>query len=345
MRVLVTGASGFLGSWVARSIAAAGYPLTIVARDPSRLGDGLGNADVIQCDLLSAGDLARAAAGASAIVHCAGMFSLSHRHRGAMQRANVDATRNVLEAAAANGARVIHTSSIATVGPSAEPQALDESAPARPLRVNYPYAQSKRQSEELALAASQRGLDVVVLNPGILLGPGDVNFTSTEFVLRYVRGEMWAHLGGGSSFCDVRDVARAYVAALERGRVGHRYLLGGVNRTYRSVQRTLQRLSGLRPSMRLPRPVADWFALWSQTAAVLTDHPYAGFNPGVVQWASMFNYCDSAKARNELGYTTRDLVSSLTDTIVDHLRRGAVQARSPELRALLAATKPPVPAN
>ncbi len=336
MRVLVTGASGFLGSWVARELAASGHEIKMLARDPSRLGDRVPpGACVIQGDILSPRELATAASAADAIVHCAGMFSLSRRDRVGMHRANVEGTRNVLEAAAARGVRVVHTSSIATVGPTREPQALDEGAPPRSLGFDYPYAQSKRQSEELALASREKGLDVVVLNPGILFGPGDVNFTSTQFVLHYLRGELRMHLSGGAAFSDVRDVAAAYVAALERGRGGHRYLLGSVNLTYRDVQGMLQRLTGLHRSAALPRGLADWMAIWSETSATLRRHPDEGFNQGVVQWGSMFNYCDSTKAQAELAYEGRHFSSTLTDTIVDHLTRGAARARTSELRAML----------
>jgi dihydroflavonol-4-reductase len=335
MRVLVTGATGFLGSWVTRELAQSGCKVRILARSRVRSDLEQLNVDVVQGDILSPESLARAMTDVDALVHCAGLVSLNLRDREALQRVNVEGTRNVLEEAMSRGIRVLHTSTIATIGPTSEPVALDETASAVPLPFDYPYAASKRASESLAMDFCQRGLDLVVLNPGILFGPGDVKYTSTQFILRYLRRELWLHLGGGASFGDVRDVAGAYVAALTKGRRGERYLLGGWNRTYQELQEELRRLTGLHRSAPVPRPVAEWFAFWSQTSAAFWRHPFEEFNTSVVRWASLFNYCNIKKAERELGYRVRDFSVTLADTIADHLRRGAAQATTAELRALL----------
>ncbi|MGA7120784.1 MAG: NAD-dependent epimerase/dehydratase family protein [Polyangiaceae bacterium] len=230
---------------------------------------------------------------------------------------------------------MLHTSSIATIGPTTEPRALDESAPKVPLPFDYPYAASKRESEDLALDASKRGLDVVVVNPGILFGPGDVNCTSTQFILRYLRREVWTYLGGGASFADVRDVAAAYVGALHQGRRGERYVLAGVNRTYQQLQEELRRLTGLHRSAPVPQPMAEWVAFWSQAGAAFGRHPFEEFNLSVVRWASLFNYCSARKAETELGYRVREFSTTLADTIADHLRRGAARATTGELVNIL----------
>jgi len=336
MRVLVTGATGFLGSWVTREFVRAGRRVRILARPRSRLGDlGRLGVEVARGDVLSPESLVLATAGVDAIVHCAGLLSLNPREREALQRVNVEGTRNVLQAAASRGVRVVHTSSIATIGPTAEPRTLDEGAPSVPLAFDYAYAVSKRQSEELALSHARQGLDVVVLNPGIVLGPGDVNYGSTLFILHYLRRELWAHLGGGASFADVRDVACAYVTALDRGRSGERYVLAGMNRSFGEVQEDLRRITGLHRSAPLPQPLAEWMALWSQVGAALGRHPFEAFNAPVVRWGSLFNYCSSRKAETEIGYRTRDFSTTLTDTVVDHIRRGAARATTIELQGLL----------
>jgi dihydroflavonol-4-reductase len=336
MRVLVTGATGFLGSWVARELVRSGHEVRVLVRKVGRLGAlREKDIDVVQGDILSPKSLWSAAVGVEAIVHCAGLVSVNPRHRDAMQQVNVEGTRNVLRAAASRGIRLLHTSSIATIGPTNDPRALDESAPAAPLLFDHPYADSKRQGEELALDYCARGLDVVVLNPGLLLGPGDVNYTSTLLVLRYLRGELRVHLGGGASFGDVRDASAAYVAALTRGRRGERYILAGVNRTYRDLQEELQRLTGLHRTAPMPRPLAEWFALWSQIGSTIWRHPLEEINLSVVRWASLFNYCSASKAETELGYRERDFSATLADTVVDHLQRGVAGATTVELEALL----------
>jgi dihydroflavonol-4-reductase len=293
------------------------------------------NVDVVQGDISSSQSIAAALEAVEAVVHCAGLVSLKLSDRDALQRINVEGTRNVLEAAAIRRLRVLHTSTIATVGPTSDPRPLDEKAPPVPLSFDYPYAATKRRAEALALDYGARGLDVVVLNPGILFGPGDINYSSTQFVLRYLRREVWLHLGGGASFGDVRDVAAAYVAALARGRSGERYILAGMNRSYRELQEELRRLTGLHASAPMPLPIAEWFAVWSQAGSALWRHPFEEFNMSVVRWASLFNYCSSQKAIDELGYRTRDFSKTLSDTIGDHLRRGAASATTAELKHMM----------
>jgi dihydroflavonol-4-reductase len=298
--------------------------------------------EVAHGDLTSQESVDAAANGVDAMVHCAGLVSLAPRDRQAMQNANVEGTRNVLDAGASRGLRILHTSTIGTIGPTTDARPLDESAAPAPLWFDYPYAASKRQSERLALEYAERGADVVVLNPGIILGPGDVSYTSTQFVRRYLRREVWMHLGGGASFADVRDVSSAYVGALTRGRRGERYVLAGMNHTYEELQEGLRLLTGLHRSAPMPRPVAEWVALWSEAGAAFGRHPFEEFNLAVVRWASLFNYCSARKAERELGYRMRAFSDTLADTIVDHLRRGAARPTTPELRSLLQRSGSPV---
>jgi dihydroflavonol-4-reductase len=337
VKLLVTGATGFLGSWVTEQLLHSGCKVRVLARRTTSLGalDRPG-IDVAAGDIASRESVAAAASDVEAIVHCAGLVSLSPRAGPDLRRANLEGTRNVLEVAASRGARVLHTSTIGTIGPTSDPRVLDESAPPAPLSFDYPYAASKRASESLALDYAVRGADVVVLNPGIVLGPGDPNYSSTRFVLHYLRRELWMHLGGGASFADVRDVSAAYVGALARGRRGERYVLAGMNCAYREVQAELTLLTGLHRSAPMPRPFADWLALWSEAGAAFARHPFEDFNLGVVRWASLYNYCSARKAEQELGYRSRPLQETLADTVVDHLRRGAAQPTTPELRTLLA---------
>ncbi|HEY3593058.1 MAG TPA: NAD-dependent epimerase/dehydratase family protein, partial [Polyangiaceae bacterium] len=237
MKVLVTGATGFLGSWVARELHRAGHTVRILVRHTPPAADfSAEKMEIARGDILSPASLRAAAEGVHAIAHCAGLVSLSLRDRGKLQSVNVDGARNVFEEAMNRGIRVLHTSTIATIGPTPGPTPLDESAPEVPLAFDYPYAETKRRAEALAFDYLARGLDVVILNPGILFGPGDVHYTSTQFVLRYLRRQVWMHLAGGASFGDVRDVAAAYAPALTRGRAGERYILAVMNRTYRDLQ-------------------------------------------------------------------------------------------------------------
>lgn len=342
MKILVTGATGFLGSWVARSLVEVGYSLRTLVRSTSPL-DGLAGlpVELVQGDILDRRTLARAMDGIGAVVHCAGLVALRPRDREALYRVNVQGSRNVLEAAWARGLRVVFTSSIATIGASHAPDLRNERASwSGESASNAAYVESKRESEELALSLAARGLEVVVLNPGTALGPGDLRFTSTQFVLHYLRGAMRFYLGGGMSFCDVRDVAAAYVAALRRGRPGERYILAGVNLSYGQLLEELWQLTGLYRPMPVPWPVAQGLALWSEAAAAFFEHPFEDLSLSLVRHGQMFAFADVSKATQTLDYKVRDFGSTLRDTIVDHLARGAAPAATPQLQALLARGNP-----
>jgi dihydroflavonol-4-reductase len=320
----------------------ARHRVRLLVRNPARLGSLRDlDVEVHEGDILSEKSLVHALVEVDAVVNCAACVSLRPRDRSLIQRANIDGTRNVLEAAAARGLRILHTSSIAAVGPTATPVVLDETAGRAELGFDYPYAASKRESEDIALDYARRGADVVVLNPGIMLGPDDLYFSSTEFVMRYLRSQLGVHLPGGGSFCDVRDVAPAYVTALTAARRGERYLLAGVNRGYGEVMEELRRLTGLQRSTTMPRPLAEWTALWSELGSALWPHPLEKFNLSVVRWGSLFNFCAVEKAARELGYRNRPFTDTLTDTVLDLLERGVVEPATPELQALFAREEVP----
>jgi dihydroflavonol-4-reductase len=325
---------------VTRALVHERHRVRVLVRNTERLGTLRAvQLDISQGDILDMNALVRAMRGVDAVVHCAASVSLRPRDRSLIYETNVVGTRNVLDAAAALGVRVLHTSSIASVGPTQTPTVLDEAAPREALPFEYPYAASKRESEDIALAYARAGRDVVVLNPGIMLGPDDVYFSSTEFIMRYLRSELGIHLAGGGSFCDVRDVAHAYTVALRLGRSGERYILAGVNRRYGDVLEELRQLTGLQRSSQLPRPMALWGALWSELGARVWQHPLEKFNVPVVRWGSLFNFCHVGKAEQELGYRPRNFTQTLIDTVVDQLQRQAARPVTPELRALLAAPR------
>ena len=333
LRVLVTGATGFLGSAVTRALARAGHSVRVLVRRPERLHgvDGLG-LDVFVGDVLRRPMVAAAADGADAIVHCAGLVSWRPRDRPELHRANVDGTINVLDVAADRGLRVLHTSSISTLGGTHRPQLFDEETPPVPLPFDCPYTESKRTSERLARA--HRG-NVVVLSPGIILGPGDAYLTSSQLVLRYLRGELHHHMRGGGTYCDVRDAADAYVAALERWQPGQHYILAGTNLSHEEFREQLQRVTGLQRTYPLSLQVAEWAASWSEAASVFGPHLLEDLSLPVVRWGALYTYTSSQKAERSLSYRRREFRETLRDTVFDLLRRGAARPSSPELRRLL----------
>jgi dihydroflavonol-4-reductase len=342
VKVLVTGATGFLGGAVVRALVRARYKVRALVR-PTSVGAARlrgRRIDVVAGDVLDRGSLHRAFAGVDAVVHAAAFMSFRPRDAAQVRLVNVEGTRHVLEAAAAHGVRVLHTSTIATVGLTARPTALDESSRALPDAVGIPYVSSKIEAERLALELASRGADTVVLNPGILLGAGDVHLTSTRSIVASLHAPLVFYPEGGASLGEVANVAAAYVAALERGRAGQRYLLAGTNTSYRELLTTVARLCGKPAPLPLPGLIAGWWAAASARSSWLGPHPFEEFNPGIVAYTRMFNYCDCGKAERELGFEVAGLDGMLRDTVIDLLSRGLVTASTPELWALrVAATR------
>lgn len=322
MKVLVTGASGFLGSWVVRALLGAGDEVRVLARKTSHL-DALADlrVDVREGDVLDRRSVERAVKGAGAVVHLAGLHALRRRDRDDLLRVNVEGTRNVLETAAARGVRAIHTSTIGAIGLTDGPVVLDETARLLPERAaQYPYAASKLAAEAIALRLARDGADVVVLNPGLLLGPGDVRRSSTRFIQTFLERQAPFFPAGGTSFGDVRRVAAIYPVALRRGRSGERYILAGLNRTYRELFELIASASGRPRALPLPSFVATWWGLASDAAGLIAQHPFEEFSLGTVAYSTRFNYCDSSKAAAALGYTPGDFEALVRETVADLLR-------------------------
>jgi dihydroflavonol-4-reductase len=286
-------------------------------------------------DVLDRSAVEQAVTGVDVVVHTAAFMSFRPADAARVLQVNVEGTRQVLRAAADRNIRVLYTSSIATVGLTAEPVALDETASGPASGGGLPYVESKLAAEALALAFAAQGADVAVLNPGILFGPADVHLTSTRSLLAYLRAPLLFYPAGGASLADVRDVAAAYLPALEQARAGQRYILAGLNVSYRDLLGRLARLSGRPAPLPLPTPVAGLWGLASQMAALVTPHPFDEFSPAVASYTGRFNFCRSDKARAAFGYRVPgDLDQLLRETVRDLLLRGLVPATTPELRAL-----------
>jgi dihydroflavonol-4-reductase len=336
--VLVTGGTGFLGGAVVRALLGAGHRVRLLARQPEKADRQAraGAVEVVKGDILAPATVAGALTGVDAVVHVAGLISVRAREQEQLYQINVEGTRNVLGAACERGLRVLHTSSVATLGTTEAPQLRDEQDPLDLAdAAGYPYAASKHQSEAVALDLARAGGDVVVLNPGLLLGPGDVSFSSTRIVREHLLGRLRFTLAGGISFADARDVADGYVAALTRGRAGQRYLLAGINLGYPDLVERLHQVTGLPGAWPVPGLAARWFGMWSQLAAAVAPHPLDELNAVTATYGSRFNYCRVDKAVRELGYVQRPIEQTLRDTVIDHLERDAALPVPPAMRDLV----------
>jgi len=255
---LVTGGTGFVGSHVARALADKGYGVRILRRRTSRLDAVAG----IACehwigDVLDYDSLLAAMDGVDWVFHVAAVADYWRNDVARIYEVNVDGTRNVLRAAQAAGVkRAIFTSSGAAMGYRDDLRPVDES-----VRFNYdqhltPYGHSKFLAEAEVYRAIRRGLDCVILNPTVIIGPGDLNQISSSVVLEFARGNVPPTVPpGGVTVIDVRDVAAAHVVAAERGRTGERYLLGAVDLTHKAWYRLIAEATGRHMT---PRPLPAW---------------------------------------------------------------------------------------
>jgi len=325
--IFVTGATGFLGKHLVEQLKLAGEGgrLRLLCRGASAW-DSDPAVDVARGDVTSARDVDRAMEGAGWVYHLAGIVSRNPAARDLLFATHVEGTRNVCEAALKHGIeKVVVVSSSGTIAVSREAVVHDENSGYKHEVVGgWPYYQSKIFAEKLALSVYERkGLPVVAVNPGLLLGPGDDRNSSTGDVALFLDGQILSMPLGGVSFVDVRDAAGGVIAAMRAGQPGERYLLGGPNWTFRRLIEELSRISGVRP------PILELSLGLSRAGASVARGllPLIGrrfdLDDATIEMSAHFWYCNSDKAAATLGFRNRDPVVTLRDTVEDIRRRRA----------------------
>src|SRR5438046_4752155 len=262
MLAFVTGATGFVGSHVARALAEQGAELRLLVRatsDPRNIQDL--RAERVIGDLRDPDSLDPAMAGCDVVFHVTADYRLWVRDPEQMYRSNVNGTRAVLEAARKNRVRrVVYTSSVATMGFTSNGRPADESSPVSLDHMIGHYKRSKFMAEQLALEAGRSGLEVVVVNPTTPVGDQDVKPTPTgRIVVDFLKRKFPAYVETGLNLVDVRECARGHVAAFEKGRTGERYILGGEDLTLKQILDKLGQITGL-PSPKIKLPYIFAFA-------------------------------------------------------------------------------------
>lgn len=330
---LVTGPTGFLGRNVVSELLAAGHGVRALLRVGEKIDDHPlpAAAEIVRGDILDVASLELAAANCDALAHCAGKVSRDPADAAMLHRIHVDGTKNVLDAARRAGIRrAVVASTSGTVAVSDDPQDVrDETSPApMDLIARWPYYRSKLFAELAALEKNDPpAFEVVVVCPSLLLGPGDLLGSSTGDVADFVEGRLPAVPGGGISFVDARDAAKAMVLAYEHGRAGERYLVAAQNLTLRAFTSKLERISGVKaPALKMPRShmLAKVGAYLDGALKKRVHAPTRGVDPVSVEMAQYFWYVDSRKAKDELGWEPRDPQDTLTDTVNDLRGRGVV---------------------
>ena len=335
-KTLVTGGTGFIGSHLARALAARGDDLRLLIRsaNPAEHMDDL-EFERINGDVTDRRAVRRAVAGVDRVFHVAGTTSMRPGSASRVMATNVGGTKLVCEEALAAGVgRLVHCSSAAAIGPAPAHGRADErqAFPAAARRITYVY--SKHEAEAEALRVAAHGLDLVIVNPTFVLGPDDPSGTSMRLIRRFLKREIPAYIEGGINVSDVRDVADGHILADEAGVPGERYLLAGRNFTLQRLFADLERISGVpAPVLKLPSGLAmagadliDRLGLPTPTSA------------DEVRSAALWWTYTPAKAKRELGYSPRPHEETLTDALAwESEQLGDRVGRSPGLGDLAAA--------
>ena len=306
MKAFVTGATGFVGSHVARVLSEQGADLRLLVRsssNPKNIEDL--QADRAVGDLCDPASLEKAISGCDAVFHVAADYRLWVRDPQQMYRANVEGTRAILEAARRNGVRrVVYTSSVATMGFHNDEQLAHEDSPVTLANMIGHYKRSKFLAEEVAMEAARNGQDIVVVNPTTPVGEQDIKPTPTgRIILDFLKKKFPAYVDTGLNLVDVSECARGHIAAHEKGRSGQRYILGGENLTLKQILDKLSIITGLpSPKIKVPYFVA--------LAAGVVDQVVTGYIRGrepratidAVRMGRKKMFVSSDKAERELGW-------------------------------------------
>jgi dihydroflavonol-4-reductase len=315
LKVFLTGATGFLGSHVARVLADQGAQLRLLVRPSSDLRNIAElNAERFFGDLREPGSYERAMEACDAVFHVAADYRLWVRDPDEMYRSNVEGTRGLLKAAKQRGVRrVIYTSSVATMGFTSNGSLADENSPVSLEHMIGPYKRSKFMAEQVAFEAAREGVDVVVVNPTTPIGERDIKPTPTgRIVVDFLKGKFPAYVDTGLNLVDATECARGHVQALEKGRRGERYILGGENLTLKQILDRLAAITGLKsPSIKLPYAFALATGVVDEmvTGRILGREPRATID--AVRMGRKMMFVSSAKAERELGWRTMPVDGAL----------------------------------
>jgi dihydroflavonol-4-reductase len=307
---LITGATGLLGNNILRQLVEGGRSVRALVRatNPVPALAGL-DVEVYRGDITHRESVEHAVRGVRCVIHAAGDLHIGWRHLERQWQVNVHGTTLVAQAARREGARLVHVSTVDTLPPSRHGRPVDEEA-ADAGKVNCTYVQTKREAEQVVYQQQQMGLDAVIVNPGFMLGPWDWKPSSGRLLLAVARQWIPAAPTGGVSGCDVREVARAIVAAADRGQPGRRYILAGENLSYFEAWKLFARITGRPGPICRTGPLVRLVAgrcgdLWGWITGSEPD-----VNSAMVAMSCLMHYYDSGRAERELGYRTANFADA-----------------------------------
>ncbi len=319
MKVFLTGATGFVGCHVARELVKRGVQVRLLVRPTSNMANLEGfAAETVVGDLLQPDALRSSIRGCDALMHVAADYRLWVRDPKAMYAANVDGTRSLLRIAREEGVRrTVYTSSVATMGFKCDGTIVDETTPVSLADMVGHYKRSKFMAEQVAIEAAQAGQQVIILNPTTPIGPQDVKPTPTgRIIVDFLNRKFPAYVDTGLNLVNVGEVACTHVDALEQGRSGERYILGGENLTLKQILDKMSAITGLpSPTMKVPNAVAMTYAFFDEmiTGRILGREPRATVE--AVRMGQKKMFASSAKAQRELGFRVVPVYEALRSAI------------------------------
>jgi dihydroflavonol-4-reductase len=341
MPTLVTGGTGFLGVNLVRLLVSRGQRVRLLVRqNPNRLGLESERIEFARGDVTDRDSVLEAMRGCDDVYHLAAWVQISSWGMADARRTNVEGTSNICSAALSLGVRrLVHTSSIATIATGTLGHPADETTPCNLPSLRIPYYITKQESEKVVLDYVRRGLDAVIVNPGYLVGPWDVKLGAGRMLIHLAMGRVPVFpAAGGINFVDVRRAAAGHVQAMERGRTGERYFLGGENLTFRSFCRRAAAIAGVdAPRLALPYAAAFPFALAGSVLGRLWPRRFRDLNLSILRSAFLEHYATSRKACAELGFEEVPIDRAIKDALEwfsrhGHIRSGFRTARRPKLR-------------
>jgi len=304
-KILVTGGTGFIGSRLVNRLATGENEVRVLVRrtsDLTSLEECLDRITLVYGDVTSAESLEGLFTGVDEVYHSAGLTYMGNRVNPMLDKINVQGARNVLvESRKAGVKRVVHVSSITAVGIGSARKPLDESSPWNFDRLNLEYARTKHVAEKIVAEEVSKGLDCVIVVPAFVFGAGDVNFNAGRIIKDVYNRKMPFYPLGGVCIIDVEIVVDATIAAMQKGRTGERYIIGGDNVSFRELSQTIMKITGVHQSS-LPLPlwaahIISYLLNFSKNRNKISKL----FNMSMFAVASEFLYFDSAKAKRELG--------------------------------------------
>ena len=313
MKCLVTGATGFVGSWLTKLLVNKGHSVRVFCRDTSKAPE---KTEVFSGDINQIDALKKATLGVDVVYHLAGLVSYGKKHFEAMQKVNVQGTQNVIDACIhSNTQRLIHISSVAAIGASFTPNTLNEESDFLIEDLNLGYFQTKKQAEDLVKKYVKSGkLNAVILNPSTIYGPSDMLKSSRKIHLRVAKGLFPFYPPGGVSIIDIESVVDAIYIATTKGCKGERYILSGENILIKQLFQIITEIVG-RKSFFIPIPrtclqvlgkIGDQFEKREKKFFVTSE---------IAQISSLFHWFDSSKAKSELNLKPQSAKQAITNSI------------------------------